>query len=347
MSSLPTAVQQEVELAPLTTLGTPCKARFFTSLSDRETLKPVLAWASAASLPVMILGGGSNVVLGERYEGLVIHLDLQGRHVESVDGQSARIRFGAGEHWHDCVMWSLQQGYYGLENLALIPGSMGAAPIQNIGAYGVELKDHFIELNALDLHTGENRRFDAGECRFGYRDSVFKHEARDRYAILDVTLKLGREPAPVLDYPALKEALTGEPMPAPARIAEVICQIRRSKLPDPEVTGNVGSFFKNPVVSKEVADRLRREWPDMPVHPVSGGCKLAAGWLIEACGLKGYRRGNVAVHDRQALVLVNLGGASGREVLALAEKVANTVEEQFAVRLEIEPRVYAAFNTND
>ncbi|WP_323121063.1 UDP-N-acetylmuramate dehydrogenase [Burkholderia alba] len=295
-----------------------------------------------AGLPVLVLGGGSNVVFTGRFDGLVLLNETRGRTVVREDEHAWYVRAGGGENWHAFVAWTLDRHIPGLENLALIPGTVGAAPIQNIGAYGLEMKTCFHSLQAVELATGEIVEFDAAQCAFGYRDSFFKRDGRGRFAIVAVTFRLPKVWVPRLGYAdvARELALRGVDAGAatPRDVFDAVVAIRRAKLPDPLEFGNAGSFFKNPVISAERFAVLREREPDLVSYPQADGqVKLAAGWLIDRCGWKGRTLGAAAVHDRQALVLVNRGGASGTDVLALADAIRRDVLGRFGVELEVEP----------
>lgn len=325
------------------TLALPAVAEFYGEAGNLDQLEAARRFAQERRLPLTVLGEGSNVVLGERIAGLVVRLVNADLKVKPLDGRRVRLTVGAGHNWHRLVEHSLQQGWFGLENLALIPGTAGAAPIQNIGAYGVELERFLHGVQALEVATGERVRFSAAECQLAYRDSIFKGRYRDRFIIHAVELELSTVAAPVLGYPAVREHLeqnlTREP--EPRDVFEAVCRIRREKLPDPAVTPNAGSFFKNPIVTADTARQLLRRYPDMATFPVSEDrTKLAAAWLIDRAGWKGVLEGEVGVHDRQALVLFNRGAAGAGELLALARKVAASVRERFGVELEMEPRCY-------
>ncbi len=338
-------IEEYVNLKALNTLGLESVARYFGRVESLVALREALAFARERNLPVIPLGEGSNVVLSECQDALVLLIRLKGRDVVESQNVSVLLKVGAGEHWHSVVCWSLEQGFYGLENLALIPGCVGAAPVQNIGAYGVELKDRFVSLEAVDRQTGEIMTLSAEDCAFGYRDSVFKNRLLDHVIITSVTLRLSRTLMPELDYGALREkaeklASVGE-QPTGTDICRAVCAIRREKLPDPKIIGNAGSFFKNPVVSDEHKAALKTKFVDMPAYKVPDGWKLAAGWLIEQCGFKGcVQKDGAGVYEKQALVLVNHGNASGEAILMLAEEIQATVKERFSVNLEIEPRIY-------
>jgi UDP-N-acetylmuramate dehydrogenase len=291
-----------------------------------------------------VLGGGSNLVLTKDIEAVVLKVEVRGLRLVAEQPDAWIVEAGAGERWHDTVAWSLEHGWPGLENLALIPGSVGAAPVQNIGAYGVELKDRFHSLDAVDLVTGRSVTLDAAACRFGYRDSVFKHEGfgglAGKSVITRVRFRLPRPWQPVLGYLDLdrRRAETGIAEPDAQTIFDWVCAIRRAKLPDPAVIGNAGSFFKNPVVSAEQCRDIIGRDPEIVHYPMpDGSCKLAAGWLIDACGWKGKTVGRAGVYEKQALVLVNRGGASGAEVVTLARAIQESVYGRFGIRLEPEP----------
>lgn len=336
--------QRDVELRPYNSLALSARAAHFVRVATLEDVQAALDFARAHGLPVTVLGGGSNLVLAGDLPGLTIQVDIRGRSLVSECGDAVQVRVGAGEGWHGTVQYCLAQGWYGLENLALIPGTVGAAPIQNIGAYGVELESRFLELEAIAIATGETQRFARADCAFGYRDSLFKGAGRDAWLITSVTLALSRRPAPVLTYPALREALADIPAAdiTPERVAAAVMALRRARLPDPADVPNAGSFFKNPVVGADQARRLAERFPGLVTFPaVDGGVKLAAAWLIERAGWKGVARAGVGVHDRQALVLVNRGGGAAA-LLALARDIRADVAERFGVELELEPRVLGA-----
>ena len=288
-----------------------------------------------------VLGGGNNILFTRDYEGVLLCPVAQGITPLSEEGATVRVRVEAGVEWDTLVAWAVERGLWGLENLSLIPGKAGAAPVQNIGAYGCEAKDAIESVEMFCVETRNMLVMDAAHCGFGYRESVFKHALRGRVIITAVTLRLSRTPQPRLGYGDLQREVEALGGPTLEHIREAVCAIRRSKLPDPAVTGNAGSFFKNPVVEAPVAERLRESYPDMPLYPAADPAKvkLAAGWLIDRTGLKGYREGRVGVHDRQALVLVNLGGATGSEVLAFARKAQAKVHEKFGVAIDTEVNI--------
>ena len=334
-------LQRWVSLQNCNTLALPGRAEYLYTVDGPDGLDRALFFARQRQLPVTVLGGGSNIILNGDIAGLVIRLAPGG--VEAVPGSGGEevlVRAGGGENWHDLVTLCLDRGWHGLENLALIPGCVGAAPIQNIGAYGVELASRFHTLEAVDLVTGELLCLDAEACRFGYRDSIFKHDLKGRLVITAVTLALSTRPLVCLDYPELRAALAPSPAPTPRQVYDAVCALRRAKLPDPALRPNAGSFFKNPVIGGDQAAALRAIHPDMPGYPQPGGLeKIPAAWLIDRAGWKGRRVGAVGVHDRQALVLVHFGGGSGRELLGLAAAIAGDVRQRFGIALELEPAV--------
>jgi UDP-N-acetylmuramate dehydrogenase len=334
-------VQSRVSLKAYNSFAVDVAARWFAEAHDDDQVREALAYAQQQQLPVLLLGGGSNMLLTADVEALVLRMASRGIRVLQDDGERVLVEAEAGEPWHPFVQWTLQRGLVGLENLSLIPGTVGAAPMQNIGAYGVELKDLFAGLTALDRHSGELREFALNDCAFAYRDSLFKGEA-GRWVILRVRFALHRAAALHLDYGPLRQRLAeqGIAVPTAVDVSQAICAIRSEKLPDPAVLGNAGSFFKNPLVSAELAQRLNAEHADLVAFPQADGrVKLAAGWLIERAGWKGFREGDAGVHRLQALVLVNYGQASGQQLLALAQRIQADIFRRFAVDLEIEPNV--------
>ena len=350
----PMIVERNVPLQPLNSFGIAARAAQLVRVRGEDDVRAVLTDAELALQPRFVLGGGSNIVLTGDVKATVLKVEVPGRRVVHSDERHTIVEAGAGEVWHDFVAWTLAQGLPGLENLALIPGTVGASPVQNIGAYGVELQDRFHALDAIDLHTGELFTLNAAQCGFGYRDSVFKHTAlaegdfglAGRALILRVRFALPKPWQPVLGYLDLerKMAETGITAPSAQHIFDWIVDIRRAKLPDPAVIGNAGSFFKNPTVTPEQCQDIIGRDPKVVHYPMpDGSVKLAAGWLIDACGWKGKSVGNAAVYDKQALVLVNRGGtdnpATGGEVMTLAKAIQTSVYERFGIRLEPEPVV--------
>ena len=324
------------DLASSNTLGLPCMAEHFVAPASLAELQMALAEARARDWPLTLLGGGSNLILPERLPGLVIRPAMAAWWLEEGEEDEVRVHAEAGVVWHALVMALARLGLWGTENLALIPGHCGAAPIQNIGAYGVELCEVLEALQVVDLADGRERWMTPQECAFGYRDSIFKGALAGRVVITRLVLRLSRTARAHLGYGDL--ATRVGKAPTPLAVAEAVCAIRREKLPDPAVLGNAGSFFKNPVVSQALAERLLAEHPEMPHFPQPDGrVKLAAGWLIDRCGLKGLREEHFGVHERQALVLVHFGGGSAAELLGFAKRVASRVHERFGVTLEREP----------
>ena len=358
----PMVVEKNAPLQPWNTFGIAARAQTLVRVRSVSDLKAVLADTDLAPAPKFVLGGGSNVILTGDVKPVVLKMEIKGLRLVEETPKAWIVEAGAGEVWHDAVAWTLAHGYPGLENLALIPGTVGASPVQNIGAYGVELQDRFESLDAIDLATGQSFRLDAAQCGFGYRDSVFKHapsEAQDgsglprgmglagRAVITHVRFRLPKPWKPVLGYLDLerRRAEAGVEHPSAEQIFDWICDIRRAKLPDPAVVGNAGSFFKNPTVSPDqCADIIARE-PKIVHYPMpDGSIKLAAGWLIDACGWKGKSIGKAGVYEKQALVLVNRGqgadSVTGGEVMTLAKAIQTSVYERFGIRLEPEPVVW-------
>ncbi|MCO7630460.1 UDP-N-acetylmuramate dehydrogenase [Pseudomonas guariconensis] len=334
--------QERVSLKPYNTFGIDVTARYFTQACSDEAIRQALAEAGERQVPVLVLGGGSNLLLTRDVDALVLHMASHGRRVLHDDGERVVVEAEAGEPWHPFVQWSLAQGFCGLENLSLIPGTVGAAPMQNVGAYGVEIKDVFAGLTALDRETGELRDFGLEACAFAYRDSLFKRNP-GRWLILRVRFALTRTLQAHLDYGPVRQRLAeqGVEQPTAQAISEAICSIRREKLPDPAELGNAGSFFKNPVVPAALAERIRSRYPNLVAYPQADGqLKLAAGWLIEQAGWKGYREGDAGVHRLQSLVLVNYGQASGAQLHDLARRIQADILERFGVELEMEPNLY-------
>lgn len=343
-------VEQNVPLQAHNTFGIVAKARMLVRVRSEAEVQQLLADPEHGSIPKFVLGGGSNIVLTGDVKPLVLKVEVMGRRVLEDGPRAVLLEAGAGENWHDFVTWTLDQGHAGLENLALIPGTVGATPVQNIGAYGIELQDRFESLDAIDLVTGKTFTLDAAQCAFGYRDSVFKHAAAKegdfgldgRALILRVRFRLPKPWKPVVGYLDLQRKIqeTGIAAPSARQVYDWICAVRSAKLPDPRVIGNVGSFFKNPTVTPEQCQDIIAREPNIVHYPMpDGSVKLAAGWLIDACGWKGKSVGNAGVYEKQALVLVNRGGATGGEVVTLARAIQTSVYERFGIRLEPEPVV--------
>jgi UDP-N-acetylmuramate dehydrogenase len=332
--------ERRASLRDFNTFGLPATAATLVRIRSDADVRRVVDHPEFGVAPKFVLGGGSNVVLTRDLEAVVLKIEVPGRRLVAQTDDACIVEAGAGENWHAFVEWTLARGLPGLENLALIPGTVGAAPVQNIGAYGVELKDRFESLDAVDLVTGRSVTLDARQCRFGYRDSVFKHALAGKSVITRVRFRLPRPWQPVLGYLDLerKAAETGIADPDARTLFDWVCQIRRAKLPDPSQIGNAGSFFKNPVVSAEQCRDIIGRDPEIVHYPMpDGSVKLAAGWLIDACGWKGKSVGRAGVYERQALVLVNRGGASGAEVVTLARAIQESVYGRFGIRLEAEP----------
>jgi UDP-N-acetylmuramate dehydrogenase len=356
-------VEKNVPLQAFNSFGIVARAHSLVRIGSEDDLRSVLADPALRESPKFVLGGGSNIVLTGDVRPLVLKVEIRGRRLLAESAKSWLVEAGAGEPWHDFVAWTLAQGLPGLENLALIPGTVGAAPVQNVGAYGVELQDRFESLDAVDLYSGQLFSLDAAQCAFGYRDSVFKHGSastgggaaqhlpmglKDRAMIVRVRFALPKPWKPVLGYADLEKKMRehGNAEPDARQIFDWVCDIRRAKLPDPSVVGNAGSFFKNPTVSAEQCDDIIARDPRVVHYRLAdGSVKLAAGWLIDACGWRGKSVGQAGVYEKQALVLVNRGqpgsaaGATGGEVMTLARAIQTSVYERFGILLEPEPVV--------
>nr|WP_272890416.1 UDP-N-acetylmuramate dehydrogenase [Stutzerimonas stutzeri] len=328
-------------LKPFNTFAVDQRAQYFAAAHGDADVRDALARAKALDVPLLVIGGGSNLLLTRDVPSLVLHMASRGKRIVEESAEQVLVEAEAGEPWHPFVLWALEQGLAGLENLSLIPGTVGASPIQNIGAYGVEIKDVFSSLTALDCQTGSLREFSLEDCAFGYRDSLFKQQP-GRYLILRVRFALRRQASLHLEYGPIRQRLAEQGIVAPTAkdVSRAVCAIRSEKLPDPQQLGNAGSFFKNPLVTAAVAQALRDNHPDLVAYPQGyGQVKLAAGWLIEKAGWKGFREGDAGVHRLQALVLVNYGQASGEQLLQLARRIQADVLDRFNVALEIEPNV--------
>jgi UDP-N-acetylmuramate dehydrogenase len=333
---------QDFSLQPYNTFGIAASARYFTSFSSEEGLKEVLRSEHFKSLPHLVLGGGSNVLLTGDYDGLVLRNEIKGITVEKQDENHIYVKTGAGENWHEFVLFCVRNGYAGVENLSLIPGNTGASPMQNIGAYGVEIKDVFHELEAVNNKDGEVRRFSAEDCSFGYRESVFKNKYKGQFIITSVTFRLNTKPVFHTSYGAIRQELDamGVKDLSIQAISQAVINIRSSKLPDPKEIGNAGSFFKNPMVDVKNFEDLKQQYPNLPSFPgEQGTVKVPAGWLIEQCGWKGYRKGDAGCYPKQALVLVNYGAASGQEIYQLSEEIIESVKSKFGIALEREVNI--------
>ena len=338
-------IEENVSLKPYNTFGIETIARYFVSVQSVAQLQELTTKPVYQDHKKMILGGGSNVLLTQDFDGLIIKMDIKGIELIEEDVESVYLKAGAGENWHEFVLYCIKQGFGGIENLSLIPGTVGAAPMQNIGAYGVEIKDAFESLDAVDIASGDVVTFDHQACCFGYRESVFKRDYKEKYIITAVTFKLSKQHQINTSYGAIEESLQAmrkagnyQAKPAIQEVSDAVIQIRQAKLPDPAKIGNAGSFFKNPVVSKEKYEALQKQYEQVPGYPVGDNTvKVPAGWLIEKCGWKGKRVGNTGVHSHQALVLVNHGNVKGADVYALAMDIKKSVQDQFGI--EINPEV--------
>lgn len=330
-------------LQKLNALAVPALAQYFVSVKTDEELREALTFSRTENLPLLLLGGGSNIVLRDDFPGLVVQIKSHGKEVVDEDDESVWLKVAAGENWHQLVEFALDNALYGLENLSLIPGSVGAAPIQNIGAYGVEIEELVAELSALNISSGLQVTFTNESCQFGYRDSIFKQSLKDQYVITSVTFRLRKRPQLNLTYPALRVALAdiAEADITPQQVSAAVIDIRQTKLPDPAIIPNVGSFFKNPVIDQLQFDALQARNPAIVSYPAAANqVKLAAGWLIDQAGWRGKEVGGAVVHEQQALVLTNPLKSSGQAVLELADLIKKSVFEQFGVTLEMEPRIY-------
>jgi len=334
------SIQENISLKPYNTLGVDARARYFLAVTAADSLAAI--GGTPNDRPLLVLGRGSNILFTRDFEGLVLKNDIKGLAVLEQADNDVWVRAGGGEDWHAFVQWCLRRGFYGLENLSLIPGTVGAAPVQNIGAYGVEVADRIETVEAIDLQSGEGCRFEVGACDFAYRSSIFKERCRNRYFITAVTFHLNKNAQPVTSYADVRRALAArkKTVVTPQELSDTICDIRRIKLPDPEEIANAGSFFKNPIISRSLYRELADRFPELPSYPVDDQrVKIAAGWMIEKCGWKGRRVGACGVYPQQALVLVNYGGATGRDILDLAEAIQASVEKRFAIRLQPEPLI--------
>lgn len=335
-------LQVDASLKPFNSFGVDVRARLFAEAHNDDEVREALQYCAERELPLLVIGGGSNVLLTQDVQALVLRMATRGIRVIEDGGQRVVVEAEAGEVWHAFVLWTLAQGFAGLENLSLIPGTVGAAPMQNIGAYGVEIKDVFAGLTALDRQTGQLRDFTLEECNFGYRDSVFKQHP-GRWLILRVRFALSRAARLHLEYGPVRQRLSeqGIHQPTATDVSRAISSIRSEKLPDPAVLGNAGSFFKNPVVSSALAAELKLTHPNLVGYPQPDGqVKLAAGWLIETAGWKGFREEDAGVHRLQSLVLVNYGAATGVQLLSLAKRIQEDIARRFNVQLEMEPNLY-------
>ncbi|MEN7548643.1 UDP-N-acetylmuramate dehydrogenase [Rapidithrix thailandica] len=335
-------LRQNISLTAYNTFGVEASTHFFVRIASTEDAKEMVASGTLAQRPYVVLGGGSNILFTKDFEGLVIKNEIEGIELIREEHDWVYVRAGGGENWHRFVLYCVEKGWQGIENLSLIPGTVGAAPIQNIGAYGVELKDVFDHLEALDLSTGELHTFHKEQCEFGYRDSIFKRTFKGKYLVTSVALRLRKKPQLNTSYGAIEKTLQekGIRNPTLRDVSNAVIAIRQSKLPDPKEIGNCGSFFKNPIIPKEALLPIQQLFPNIPYYPVEDGqVKVPAGWLIEQCGWKGKKVGKVGTYAQQALVLVNLGGAKGEEAWQLAQKIQKSVQDKFGILIEPEVNI--------
>ena len=335
-------ISSNVSLKAYNTFGIDAYAKYFTALRSMQDIQKLFSSNEYSTNEHLILGGGSNLLITQNVNALVIKNELKGIEIVKETNDHVFVKCAAGEVWHEFVIWCIKKNYGGLENLSLIPGCTGASPMQNIGAYGVEIKDTFYELQAVHSITGEIRTFSKTECEFGYRESVFKRKFKNQYIITSVTFQLSKKPVFHIEYGAIKQELDAMKISELniQAISQAVINIRSSKLPDPKKIGNAGSFFKNPEVSSSAYENLKTTFPNLVAYPLENhNYKLAAGWLIEQSGLKGYRKGDAGVHTLQALVLVNYGNATGEEIYDLSTHVLQTVKEKFGVELEREVNI--------
>lgn len=335
-------LKENISLQPYNTFGINAIAKYFAEASSLDDFREILNKTQFSSEKKLILGGGSNILFTQNFNGLVIKNNLKGISLINDDSDHYYIKAAAGENWHNFVLHCVKNDYAGLENLSLIPGNVGASPMQNIGAYGVEIKDVFHELEAFHIKENTIHTFNKEQCKFGYRESIFKREEKNNFIITSVTYKLNKKPVYNISYGAIEAELEkmGVKELSINAISNAVCNIRSSKLPNPAELGNAGSFFKNPEVSILKFQELKNAYPTIVAYPLENkNIKLAAGWLIEQCGLKGYKEGKCGIHKNQALVLVNYGGASGKEIFDLSQKVLDTVKEKFGVELEREVNI--------
>ncbi|AZA90810.1 UDP-N-acetylenolpyruvoylglucosamine reductase [Chryseobacterium nakagawai] len=336
-------MQENFSLQPYNTFGVNAQAKYFVEINSIEELKDALTFSKENTLPILFLGGGSNILLTKDFDGLAIKLNLKGITEKEVSENEILVTAKAGENWHEFVMYCLNKNYGGLENLSLIPGNVGTSPMQNIGAYGTEIKDVFVNCQVLDLENLELTTFDLEKCRFGYRDSIFKQEGKGRFIILEVTFKLTQKDHHIKTaYGAIISELEhlGITNPTIQDVSKVVINIRQSKLPDPKVIGNAGSFFKNPTIPLAQFEELKQKFENIQGYPNGNTVKVPAGWLIEQCGWKGKQIGNVASHKLQSLVIINATGeATGKEIFDFSTEIIHSVQERFGIELEREVNI--------
>ncbi len=334
-------IQQNYSLKKYNTFGIAATAKYFACFSSENELVELLRNDLCKTEPLFILGGGSNILLTQDFEGLVLANTIKGMEVLAEDNHSSTIEVGAGEVWHDFVLWSIDKNLSGIENLALIPGLVGASPMQNIGAYGLEVKDVITTVHFIEIGSGNSKILSNEDCNFGYRDSIFKHKLKEKVVITKVIFKLSKTPLNKTTYGAIEKELQHLNLaPSPKNIAEAVINIRNQKLPDPKVLGNSGSFFKNPIIETTQFEDLKKEFPEMVGYKISESkTKIAAGWLIDNEGLKGYRKNDAGVHKNQALVLVNYGNATGLEIINLAKKIQQKIKAKYGISIEPEVNI--------
>jgi UDP-N-acetylmuramate dehydrogenase len=333
-------VFKNISLKKYNTFGLGYKTKNLISISTLKEASSIFKGVITVKKPIQVLGSGSNVLFTEDFTGTIIHSGFKGIRIEAKDEKSVIISAGAGVEWDKLVEWCVDRGYSGLENLSLIPGTVGASPVQNIGAYGVEVKDLVEKVKAINIHNGLIRIFSNKECEFGYRTSIFKNRLKGKYLVVRVYYKLNVRHILNMQYGTLTDEVRKLGEETLQNIRKAVINIRSAKLPDPAITGNAGSFFKNPLVHEETAVRLKKEYPEMPLYDDPSGLKkLAAGWLIEKCGWKGKRLGDAGVHDKQALVIVNYGKATGKDIFDLSEAIKKSVLEKFEINLEREVEI--------
>lgn len=331
--------QQNADLQSFNTLAVPARAASFITIHSLSELQQVIA-EKKPNQKLLVIGSGSNIILPEYIDALVVHMAIKGRTIEEDTENSVLVSLAAGENWHEAVMWSVEHHWYGIENLALIPGTVGAAPVQNIGAYGVEIKDSLVYLDAIHCDTGEIKRFSCADCEFSYRDSIFKKIPNSPWLIIRVVLALSKQPVVRLNYPALQSALNSIPKAQinSQKIASTVIAVRQSKLPDPAVIPNAGSFFKNPIISNEQLVALKQQFPTIAAYTIDDtSSKVAAGWLLENDGWKGKLVDGVTMYHKQALVLTNPNHLKSSKLLTFAALIKDSIEKKFSIRLEIEP----------
>ncbi len=331
-------IQENISLKPFNTFGIDKKAKLFAIATTEKNVKEALEHSSKLGIPLMILGGGSNILLTQDVNALVLKIEIKGIEVLKENDEEVILEVGAGENWHSFVLQCIEKNYAGVENLSLIPGTVGASPMQNIGAYGIEIKEVFENLTALNRTSGQIEIFNWDQCKFGYRESVFKNELKDQYIITKVSFRLKKKPTFNISYGAISDTLTemGVKELSIKAISDAVTQIRKSKLPDPKEIGNAGSFFKNPTISKEQFEKLKTDYATIPGFPNEDGIKIPAAWLIEQAGWKGQTFGNIGVHKLQPLVLVNYGGGDGKEIAALSNNIQSSILEKFGILLQPE-----------